>query len=903
MNKILFVYDPDLSKKNRQFTVRLSQAVRAGKQWALENPAKIYYVKDLARIASIAADKTLLKIALDSEMGLRKLEARFHSSQSEYTCLRIQTALLHAFITDCRQKQILVHGDGRVTDFRIFRNILPELSIEGDRFDLLLAGQSFSEKDYIVAPIPVTVVSGNRIVQLKENITHSFLAAIPIREKLTESRRESLLMEYSMIPGKVGILSGKQKEEKYTSHDDGMPVLDFKESLTKAKLIFFYGRMAVKDTDTRQMLYEAATDARIIRDSKKESEFRERLLAYGFFVRPKEEYNWFLSSRSLSSVLPVLEKAGFHVMVNHRNLTHGAELGWKVSADKDHIHLKARETSHGSVENPEALFAAFRNHRLFYEKADGSCGLISDEIRSLLAGLSLNGTFTRGGLRFNRRDFSWVGEKLRKIKGVETDPSYGALQTFARDFDGIQEYAVPETLADVLRPYQTLGFNWLKTLNHLGLNGILADDMGLGKTLQILCLLQSLKTENRLSGPVLLIVPKTLMFNWELEVKKFTPSLSCYIYAGPERSRAKEFLQSRDLVLTSYGLVRTETDFFQSQTWGYIILDEAQAIKNPRAEVARAIKAIACEKRLVITGTPVENSPTDLWSLFDFLMPGFLYGLQKFKTKYGTGKSALAELHTKTRPYILRRLKKDVLKELPPKTEVTIFCDFTNDQKTAYHKALEEAREDISTGQGRKPVEILRLLTKLRQIACHPELVLKTSKEGNESGKTEAVCHLAESILAEGHKILVFSQFTGHLKLVENAFHQTGLKTFYLDGQTRDRAVVVQKFQSFKGASAFFISLKTGGTGLNLHEADYVFLLDPWWNPAVENQAIDRCHRIGQKQPVTVYRFITRGSIEEKVMALKQVKNQMVEAVIQAAEPAFAPLDEASMRDLIFSDG
>jgi superfamily II DNA or RNA helicase len=900
MNKILFVYDPVLSVKNRQFTVRLTAGLKGQDGWILQSPPGNYYAKDLARVASLAADKVLLKTALDSEMALRRIEARFHSNEVEYTYLRIQPPFLQPFIFGCQQKQILALEDGALSGFEVHRNVLPELCVAGDRFDLLVMGTSLSEKDYLITTPPVTAVFGNRIVQLKENIFHPFLSSIPVQERLTEARRESLLMEYSLVPEKISIISDKPKHPKYNLPGDERAILAFNETLKKAKLIFSYGEVEIKERDDRQVVYDASVNSRVIRDFEKENRFRERLVATGFFLRPREEYNWFLSSRSLASILPDLQEAGFHVMVNHRELTCGAALGWKISADKAYISAKASMMTGEFRQSPEALFEAFRTNRLYYEQPDGSYGLISDEIRALLSGLASLGTFGRNGLRFHRRDFARIGEKFANEARVEIDASYGELLNFARNFDGIRQYDVPETLGPVLRPYQVLGYNWLSTLNHLGFHGILADDMGLGKTLQVLCLIASLKIQHKLAGTVLLIVPKTLLFNWELEIEKFTPELSFYIYAGPERSKDRDFLNHHDVVLTSYGLVRTEEDFFQTITWGYVILDEANAIKNPQAAIARAVKSLDCKNRLAITGTPVENSPLDLWSLFDFLMPGFLYGFKKFKAKYGGGREALAELHIKTRPYILRRLKKDVLKELPPKTEVSIFCDFAARQKAAYDRALQEAREEILAAPEAKAVEILRLLTKLRQIACHPALVLKT-EEDLESGKTEAIFHAAESILSEGHKILIFSQFTGHLKQMETVFYQAGLKTFYLDGQTRNRAGVVHAFRSFKGPASFFISLKTGGTGLNLPEASYVFLLDPWWNPAVENQAIDRCHRIGQKQPVTVYRFITRGSIEEKVMALKQVKKQMEEALIQESDVDYVPLDAGTLRDLVVS--
>jgi hypothetical protein len=348
-------------------------------------------------------------------------------------------------------------------------------------------------------------------------------------------------------------------------------------------------------------------------------------------------------------------------------------------------------------------------------------------------------------------------------------------------------------------------------------------------------------------------------------------------------------------------LLRTETPLICTVKWEYVILDEAQAIKNADTVTARAVKHVPAVSRLSITGTPVENAAADLWSQFDFLMPGFLDDLAAFKDTYTDAAEDLGRLRQKTKPYILRRLKSQVLAELPPKTEVTIYCEFTEDQKAIYDQALVTARDAMETLTGPRSFHILRLILRLRQIACNPHLAIKESRKPLGSGKTEEILNAAMEILSAGHKILIFSQFTRHLKLIEGFFRSRDIPTYYLDGQTTDRGAVVQAFKSHAGACPFFISLKAGGTGLNLSEATYVFLLDPWWNPAVENQAIDRCHRIGQHQPVTIYRFITRDSIEEKVDELKTIKKQIESAVIDETAPHYLPFDEKTLKSLILN--
>ncbi|MCP4688097.1 MAG: DEAD/DEAH box helicase, partial [Desulfobacterales bacterium] len=339
--------------------------------------------------------------------------------------------------------------------------------------------------------------------------------------------------------------------------------------------------------------------------------------------------------------------------------------------------------------------------------------------------------------------------------------------------------------------------------------------------------------------------------------------------------------------------------------WNYLILDEAQYIKNPRAQTTRAIKKIPSNHRLSMTGTPVENSPVDLWSQFDFLMPGFLGGLKNFKERCAAdARGTLEELRKSTGPFILRRLKSQVCRELPLKTEITRFCDFAEEQKRLYDQTLLAGREGIEKKKrddAHQPlaVHMLTLLLRLRQIACHPSLVPDAGPGPRDSGKQEEVMRAAGEILAEGHKMLIFSQFTAHLKLMRKSFEAARFKTYYLAGETRNRIEVIERFNNSEEPCVFFISLKAGGLGLNLTNANYVFLLDPWWNPAVENQAIDRCHRIGQENPVTVYRFITKGSIEEKVSAMKEVKKRMERAVITEADIDAVPLSEEALARLL----
>ena len=536
---------------------------------------------------------------------------------------------------------------------------------------------------------------------------------------------------------------------------------------------------------------------------------------------------------------------------------------------------------------------------------DGSYGYMSSPFKKELRRLFENGLIKENEIVIKDFHFPGVSEIFKDKADSDVDQRFRNLLTFEAKMGKLKAYPLPECLEDILRPYQKHGYYWLSSLNELGFNGILADDMGLGKTLQVLTLLLRLK-ETSDQAPSLLVVPKTLIYNWEIEIKKFTPSLNYILHTGKGRDKDGINFNGYDLVITSYALVRLDFELFEKVEWNYLILDEAQNIKNPRAQVTRAVKSLKTKHRLSLSGTPVENSPLDLWSHFDFLMPGFLGRMKDFKDKYNLAEpEGLKELNSKSGPFILRRLKSQVCRELPPKTEITLFCEFNEDQRLFYEQAISAGKDEISEKRLKEKsmsIHILTLLLRLRQISCHPALVLADKKGSKHtSGKHDLVLSTAQEILAEGHKILIFSQFTEHLKLLRDTFNSEELASFYLDGSTVNRQEVIEGFQGYGHPCVFFMSLKAGGLGLNLTEASYVFLLDPWWNPAVENQAIDRCYRIGQDNPVTVYRFITKDSIEQKVSQLQEIKKVMEKTVISEAEIDHVPLTEERLEQLLDS--
>ncbi len=899
MENIIFTYDRDLSLKNAQFTVTLVPASFRGGQWVISKHPRIFFVKDLEAIAARMPDKTVLRTALESEMSFRKNEGRFFSHNQEFTRLRIDSRHLFTFITACRKHRLLARTDGSVASFRVDRDAVPEIGVKDRRIVIYLGNTALSDADYVVKTMPVTVIRGDRIIQVRKDIPYSYLTSIPTDEIPSDDERNRILIDLSGQPGRLRIRSTGEKKAVRPARDLPVrPVLRFDERAVKARLYFSYNDVTVKDNDEVRVICDVGRNLDIHRNTFEETRFRESLLALGFSPRPEKDFNWRVPDAPLEQLAAALENQGFTVNVGQRKLAGKVEVRWDVRSVANTIRVGGTVVSGDLELGMDGLFQCGREGRNWVERSDGSLGIISVELQRILSDLSRSGHAGQGSVTFNKADYVRVRACLDG-EAVTSDPAYEALCRFRGGVDGVRPYPVPSSFEQVLRPYQVLGYRWLKTLKGLDLNGILADDMGLGKTIQILALIQSLKDSGDWPGPVLLIAPRTLLFNWELEIGKFAPGLVTCVFSGPSRIRNPEFLEKHDIVLTSYGLMRTEIPLLCSVSWGYMILDEAHAVKNPETLTAKAVRHIPAAFRLAVTGTPVENSAADLWSLFDVLMPGFLGDLASFKETYGDTSRNLPELREKTTPFILRRLKSQVLAELPPKTEVTVFCEFSDDQKAVYEQAVAEARQEMEHLEGSKAFHILRLILRLRQIACHPALAIRHSLRPLSSGKTEDVFHAALEILSEGHKILVFSQFTRHLRLMETQFAREKITGYYLDGQTPDRAAVIQAFKTHDGPCLFFISLKTGGTGLNLSEASYVFLLDPWWNPAVENQAIDRSHRMGQQQPVTVYRFITRGSIEEKVNELKSLKQDIESAVITATAPKAVPFDESTLKNLI----
>ena len=473
------------------------------------------------------------------------------------------------------------------------------------------------------------------------------------------------------------------------------------------------------------------------------------------------------------------------------------------------------------------------------------------------------------------------------------------------------QVAAPEGLNAELRGYQLEGLNWMQTLRELEVGGILGDDMGLGKTLQALAHLLCEKQAGRLQTPALAVMPTSLIPNWMDEATRFTPQLKVLALHGAQRQNDFTRLADYDLVLTTYALLPRDLEVLQPQRWSVVILDEAQNIKNPNSKAAQAARQLDAGQRLCLSGTPLENHLGELWSLFHFLLPGWLGDSKTFNRDYRTpiekhgNAQRMQHLTARIKPFLLRRKKEQVATELPPKTEIVHWVDLSDAQRDVYETVRvamdKKVRDEITRhGVARSQIIILEALLKLRQVCCDLRLVKSTpaSKLARAgTGKLGSLMEMLEELLSEGRRVLLFSQFTSMLALIEEELKQRQVEYSILTGETVDRRAPVKNFQDGKTA-VFLISLKAGGTGLNLTAADTVIHYDPWWNPAVENQATDRAYRIGQDKPVFVYKMIARGTVEEKIQALQVEKAALAEGVLEGGASAGWKLEQRDIEAL-----
>ena len=552
-----------------------------------------------------------------------------------------------------------------------------------------------------------------------------------------------------------------------------------------------------------------------------------------------------------------------------------------VSSGIDWFGLKGGvEFGDQVVELPELLRALSKGEKLI-RLGDGTFGMLPEDLLRRYGALLEMGDERDGEIRYRKSQAGLLDVYLAELPEIQTDTLFEKVRAELKSFGGVEPRQEPPGFTGTLRDYQRAGLGWMHFLRRFGFGGCLADDMGVGKTPQVLAQLESVRGQ----GPSLAVVPRSLIYNWKEEAARFTPALRVLDYSSADRAGS---FGDYDLILTTYGILRRDAALLKDHEFEYVILDEAQAIKNPLSESAKAARWLKARHRLVLSGTPIENHLGELWSLFEFLNPGMLGAVRVFQAMAGRtnveGDEARQRLARALRPFILRRTKGQVARELPERIEQTIHCELEPRQRELYNELREHYRAKLLSkvakgGWAKAKIHVLEALLRLRQAACHPGLVDKKYAKV-PSAKLDSLMENLGQVRGEGHKALVFSQFTSLLALVRERLDAQQSEYCYLDGATQDRQAVVKRFQSADGPRTFLISLKAGGVGLNLTAAEYVFLLDPWWNPAAEAQAIDRAHRIGQARTVFAYRLIARDTVEERVLELQKSKRELADAIL-----------------------
>ncbi|WP_404814426.1 SNF2 helicase associated domain-containing protein [Clostridium algoriphilum] len=727
-----------------------------------------------------------------------------------------------------------------------------------------------------------------------------------------------ILPTLSKISNKVDIDTSLQTEF-YIKELKAIVYFEKKSKNVEVSITFKYGDMEINPFNS--IKNKAEEGRALIRDMEKEMSIINQFHAYGFNrtdkgfeMRDEDKLLEFLVSGigKLQKIADVYYSEEFKKIKVHGNSGYKS----KITLNKDNL-LEFSFSIEG-VDNIELsnIFASLREKRKYHRLKNGSFVLLDSDnilkVAQMIEYLNIKDSdISKNKVLLSKYNAIYIEEKLKReqMDFVDTNKKFKELVSTVKDIKELKTI-VPKTLDNIMRDYQKVGFKWLKTLSSCGFGGILADEMGLGKTLEAIAFIQSEVEENDKKQPSIVVCPTSVVYNWKDEIEKFAPSLNCMVISGSksQRNEQKQNIYDSDVVITTYALIRRDLEDYENIEFRYCFLDEAQFIKNFNSLSAHSVKSIHAQCKFALTGTPIENSLTELWSIFDFIMPGYMLNHSAFSKKYeapivkNASKEALKELNNHVKPFILRRTKLEVAKDLPEKIEHRISVEMTEQQKKVYLAYLRDAKGELEDdikekGFNKSKFKVLSILTRLRQICCDPSTFIENYNGG--SGKLDALDEILENSLEQGHRILIFSQFTRVLKNIASRIEPKGIKYMYLDGSTKaeNRVDMVRTFND-GDSQVFLISLKAGGTGINLTGADMVIHFDPWWNPAVEAQATDRAHRIGQKKTVEVIKLIARGTIEEKIFKLQQKKKEISESVINNETGSELLLSQMSQNDI-----
>ena len=789
-----------------------------------------------------------------------------------------------------------------------------------------------SVKREMIIQTPLWMLVDGKVAMRLANLTPGFASLVDYGSlNVPPEERQTFLERYLVelsetMPVKGGAiewqeleLTGKPQPRLYMSEAEKELRVDLKFGYGTYEFIYdpaLPTQSVIRDGETGRLI-------RIVRDQETELEKWDSCVQFG--LKKSSEAGTLLLRANVSPVdfllreLPKIAAEGYEVYgeeklkqarVNRSRPT----MSLRVSSGVDWFDVKAT-VKFGEVEATwKDLRRAIRSRDRYVKLTDGAIGELPEEWLERYRHLFALAEEGDEGLKLSKPQIVLIEEATAESDAtLTTDEDFEKQKQLLRSFESIVSRPIPSEFVGELYHYQRAGFDWLHFLHDYGFGGCLADDMGLGKTMQALAFLLSLRKNGGLDhakAPDLIVAPRSVLFNWEREAAKFTPSLKVAVHADSTRSKSMHTYADADLVLTTYGVMMRDISILRQSRFHYIVIDESQAIKNPLSQTARAARLLNADHRLALTGTPVENSVLELWSQFAFLNPGLLGSLERFRSEFASAIERQQDdessnlLRKIVQPFLLRRTKDQVAPELPPRSDRAVFNEMEPAQQKFYNKIRDQYRAqllgllDSENTSGQTQMKILEGLLRLRQVCNHPVLVDKAFQ--GRSAKLDALVETMETLQSEGHKALIFSQFTQMLALVRKELDERQIPYVYLDGSTRDRQQRVDQFQNSPEIPFFLISLKAGGVGINLTAADYVLHIDPWWNPAVEQQATDRAHRIGQTKPVFVYRFITKNSVEEQILLLQDRKRAIVEQVISAETGFFKSLTKSDI-EVLFS--
>lgn len=878
MIEIVYVIDKVESEKLGLLAVKLLEAKRNG--FGFDFNSKDSVTLSRWQQLATAKEKDALRIVTLKDVKIDNSYLKIPYSQS-IQALKLLAASGKLFF---QQKQLICDFFTQVEFYYLVKNrcVYGMLKFLDQEFEL-------SSCDFICSGSNPWFIKGSLL-----KLVHTEISWKDFKQLYTDPSKFSIthLEDAEQDPSSPRIVFVDNSFEELKHHQQPFPLLLLKDrSGAFADLWMDYGHGKIYD-------FQDTGLAKDKRDLTAEKSWEKDLLETGFIKKQVGQTHYYCPLDQVAKSLSFLLEIGWHIQDYQKKkvmLLNDTRL--EMSMDSKDILVRGTLKYETHEVNLHDAAGAFNKRERFVQLGSDAVGLLPEKWnKEDLSMLFDEGEIVTEGLKLKRHQIGSLENFFQTPNKLSLDEALNKLKTGMKSLSEIAETRPSPLFQGSLRPYQQQGVNWLHFLHHFGFNGMLSDDMGLGKTVQVLAFLSQLKTNH----PILIVMPTSLIFNWKREIERFLPSKTVIVHQGSNRSENIEILKDDVIILTSYATMRIDLPLLSTIEFAAIILDEAQAIKNSQTQIAQAAYKLQSPFRLLLTGTPIENHLGELWSHFHFLMPELLGDESSFYADLQAGSSDaryLQKIKKKIRPFVLRRKKIDVAKDLPDCIEQTIWVEMTPAQRQIYEGYLAGVKSHLFTkiasdGLSKHRLEVFEAILRLRQICCHPLLIssqLTDDKIIYDSGKMEALMQDLENAIEENDKVLVYSQFTSMLGLIAKEVQAKKWNHVYLDGSTKDREKVVNLFQNDPNIHLFLISLKAGGTGLNLTAADHVFIVDPWWNEAAEKQAINRAHRIGRKSTVFAKRYATVESIEEKMMRLKEQKKIMINSILDEDE-SFAQL-------------